>query len=337
MEETIRLSAGCAMDTIPAVCMENQVQLKKPKMTAGMEIGEYELVALMAVTASSELWFCKDYLGDRCVLKITDDLGQTELLQTIRTLTCENLVPVVDCGTFEAYWYEVYPFYKNGHLQGVLEESTIKSVVLPGLICALECLHGAGIIHNDIKPENIFWDDDRSRILLGDFGCATPAKNRPVGYTPAYAAPEILLNDVSRRSSDWASVGLLLAKLTNGELLINAKTPGEAMRIWEKGVRYTNPSFTLQQLVNGMIIADPRKRLGPNAAKKWCGDASFGGEERVAAARSKEHGPLTVAFENPPFTRVIYHAHIDVHTKITNTEPTVINTVHTTASKKPYW
>lgn len=301
MEETIRFDAGEGTDTIPALCAENQIQRRKPRMAEGMEAGEYRLLALMSVTAGSELWFGKDDFGDRCVVKITEDVKHIELIQKIRSLRCENLVPILDCGREGRYWYEVYPYYKNGCPEGILEEQVIKEAILPGLTKALECLHEAGIVHNDIKPENIFWDDSHSHILLGDYGCVTQMKERPGGYTPAYAAPELLLNDVSRRSSDWASVGLLLAKLADGRLLINAKSPGEARQIWEKGVFFSHASVTLKRLVNGMITTDPRKRLGPNAAKKWCGDAAFGGEERVAAHREAGQGPVTIAFENPPW------------------------------------
>lgn len=301
MEETIRLPEEQAPDTIPALCAEHQVQLHKPKWMAGMEVGEYSLLAPMMITASSELWFGKDDLGDRCVVKFTQAPVQTELIETIRTLTCDFLVPILDCGYLDSCWYEVYPYYKNGHLKDILEEDVLKTTVLPGVIQALECLHGAGIIHNDIKPENIFWDEDRAGILLGDYGCVTRAKERPRSYTPAYTAPELLLNDVSRRASDWASVGLLLAKLTTGVTLVEAKSTQEALRIWEKGIFYSNKSYMLQQLVNGMIHMDPRKRLGPNAARKWCGDASFGAEERTAAGKAAERGPVTVTFENPPW------------------------------------
>ena len=169
MEETIRFDSQYMMDTIPLICVENQIQLKKPKMNTGIEIGEYELISLMSVTTNSELWFGKDYFGDRCVVKIVDDIKNVELIQRIRSLQSDNLVQILDCGFIDCYWYEVYPYYKNGYLKGIIDEDTIKTVVLPGIINALDCLHESVIVHNDIKPENIFWDEDNSRILLGDF------------------------------------------------------------------------------------------------------------------------------------------------------------------------
>lgn len=299
MEETIRFGSQYMMDTIPLICAENQIQLRTPKMHSGIEISEYELISLMSVTTNSELWFSKDYFGDKCVVKITDKAKNVELIQRIRSLHNNNLVPILDCGYWDCYWYEVYPYYKNGHIKGLVDEEKIKTIVLPGLINALECLHEVGIVHNDIKPENMYWDGNNDRILLGDFGCVTEIKGRPDCITPAYAAPEILLNDVSRRSSDWASVGLVLAKLLSGEMLINAKDLKEALSIWEKGVSFSGGSLAFQRLINGMITTEPRKRLGPNAAKKWCGDAAFGGEERVSIRKETSQTHLTIAFENP--------------------------------------
>lgn len=299
MEETIRFDSQCIMDTIPLICVENQIQLRTPKMSSGTEIGEYELISLMSVTANSELWFSKDYFGDKCVVKIIDKVKNAELIQRIRSLQNSNLAQILDCGYINCYWYEVYPYYRNGNVKGIIDEEKIKTIVLPGLISALECLHETGIIHNDIKPENMYWNEDNSQILLGDFGCVTEMKERPKGITPAYAAPEILLNDVSRRASDWASVGLTLAKLVSGEILINTKSPREALNIWEKGVSFSGGSLTLQRLINGMITTEPRKRLGPNAAKKWCGDTTFGGEERISIHKETNQAPLVIAFENP--------------------------------------
>ena len=170
MEETIRFYAENEMDTIPLICIEHETQLKKPRMKVGMEIGEYVFIALMAITSASELWFAKDYYGERCVIKIVDKCNNIELIQKIRAIQCDNLVPILDCGTIDSYWYEVYPYYKNGHLKEQLEEDKIKQIVLPAIICALEYLHGAGIIHNDIKPQNIFWNDEKTQIVLGDYG-----------------------------------------------------------------------------------------------------------------------------------------------------------------------
>lgn len=299
MEETIRMDDLSEMDTIPLICTENQLQLKKPKMKAGTEIGEYELISPMSITHNSELWFAKDYSGVRCVVKITDERKNIELIQRIRSMQNDHLVPILDCGFIDGYWYEVSPYYKNGHLKGIIEEDRLKTVVLPGMIHALDCLHEAGIVHNDIKPENIFWDDEYAQVLLGDYGGVSEMKERPREVTPAYAAPELLLNDVSRRSSDWASVGLLLAKLICDELLIPAKTSREALNIWERGVSFNAGSLSLQRLINGMITTDPRKRLGPNAAKKWCGDAAFGGEERMSVQKEIRQNPITISFENP--------------------------------------
>ena len=299
MEETIRLSGGYGPDTLPAVCEEPELQTCVPLCFAGMYIGDWKLTALMSYTPQSELWFAKDPGDFLCVVKISSRTDNSEVIERIRLLDCPNLAQILDCGWEEGYWYEVYPFYRGGCLHGKYEEDVIRHHILPGLISALEALHSIRIMHNDIKPANIFWDDERQTVILGDFGCAAPAQARPAAVTPSYAALELLLRDGCSRASDWCSVGLTLASLVTGEPLLKTDSADEALMAWERGLRFRGASVKFQQLVNGMIQSDPRKRLGPGAAQKWCNEAAFGAEGRVSAQGAQLREAITVSFENP--------------------------------------
>lgn len=288
-------------NTIPAICNSVSVQKRTPRLHKGKELGDFLLISLMAVTESSELWFAIDQYEERYVAKVTEHHPSRELLDQIRMLKCKNLAELIDYGSEDGLWYEIYPFYRNGWLSGALTEEEIKGKVLPGIINALDHLHKNGIIHNDIKPENIFWEDDKESVVIGDYGCAAFVKTYPAGYTLSYTAPEILMKGVCGRSSDWLSVGLTLAKLTEGSTLIKAKTVEEARRRWEQGVRFSGGSVRFQQLINGMLQIEPERRLGPNAAKKWCGNMGFGGEERIRSIKPMVKETITVSFENPPW------------------------------------
>lgn len=299
MEQTVRAAADSIQNTIPSACCGISAQRKVPLLHRNRRLGEFRLVSPMSVTKVSEVWFAVDDYGERYVAKATKLYPDRELLEQIRLLDCENLIELIDCGEEEGVWYEIYPYYKNGWLSGVLSEEQIREKVLPGLINALEHLHGNGIIHNDIKPENIFWDDGFESIVLGDYNCISRRGTRPSGYTFSYAAPEILLGDVCKSASDWLSVGLTLAKLSGGTGLVKAESAEEACMQWERGIRFTGGSALFRQLVNGMLHADPGRRLGPNAARKWCGNAGFGGEERSVSHGRAKKDSVTVVFENP--------------------------------------
>jgi hypothetical protein len=61
-----------------------------------------------------------------------------------------------------------------------------------GVAEALKDLHARRIVHRDVKPANVFWDQERDEAVLGDFGIATHmALPRGLAWSPGYGAPEL--------------------------------------------------------------------------------------------------------------------------------------------------
>lgn len=110
--------------------------------------------------------------------------------------------------------------------------ATIASSVLE----VLEVAHAAGVIHRDIKAENVFLTSDGGMKIL-DFGIArivddfsTTRTGQTMG-TPGFAAPEQAagrVREVDHRA-DLFSVGAMLFTLVSGEPLHKVRTPAEAM------------------------------------------------------------------------------------------------------------
>ncbi|MFV0308917.1 MAG: protein kinase domain-containing protein [Desertimonas sp.] len=94
------------------------------------------------------------------------------------------------------------------------------------LSVALETLHQHGLIHGDVKPENVFVDDDGT-LVLGDLGSAWLwADGGPsAAPTPPYAAPEVWLGHAPSIASDLYSLGLTLMFAASGHRPIAGSHP----------------------------------------------------------------------------------------------------------------
>ena len=86
------------------------------------------------------------------------------------------------------------------------------------LCAAVAAVHAAGLVHRDIKAQNVMLDDG-GRLVLMDFGAgheADDSTGKAIAGTPLYLAPEVLSGGAATRRSDVYSIGVVLFRLLTG-------------------------------------------------------------------------------------------------------------------------
>ncbi len=137
--------------------------------------------------------------------------------------------------------------------------------VAQGLVAA----HGAGIIHRDIKPDNIVIGPDRARLV--DFGLAsatssTDGDELEGSGTPNYMAPEVLGGGAANEASDQWSFGVTLFEALYGVRPHSAATRRELERAASKAGDAPAPDGSdvprwLHQVVMRALAGDPKARF----------------------------------------------------------------------------
>ena len=166
-----------------------------------------------------------------------DTVFQSRFIQEARAaarLADPHVVNVFDQGQDGDMAYLVMEYLPGITLRELLREQrrltipqtiTIMDAVLAGLAAA----HRAGIVHRDVKPENILLADD-GRIKIGDFGLArATSANTAAGAqllgTIAYLAPELVTRGTADARSDIYSLGIMLYEMLTGEQPYKGEQP----------------------------------------------------------------------------------------------------------------
>ena len=144
------------------------------------------------------------------------------------------------------------------------------------LAAALDYAHAHGVVHHDIKPENIMLADGWQHAKINDFGIAECRASRDdpsaprteIGGTPAYMAPEHLRGEPTDARSDLFSLGVVLYWLVVGKLPW-AETHGARRMLLERQ-RLPRPSIQPRDPSTPSILVDiVHTLLAPDAATRY--------------------------------------------------------------------
>lgn len=146
--------------------------------------------------------------------------------RAVARLKHPSLVAVYDQGSDRNHVFLVMELVDGGTLRELLRERgpmpphAVAAVVAP-VLDALAVAHRAGLVHRDVKPENILISDT-GEVKIADFGlvraaaAATTTSNSVILGTAAYLSPEQVTSGIADTRSDVYSTGVLMFELLTG-------------------------------------------------------------------------------------------------------------------------
>ncbi|RMH42289.1 MAG: serine/threonine protein kinase [Deltaproteobacteria bacterium] len=161
--------------------------------------------------------------------------------QAVAKLRHENIVEIFDfSGVDSDESYIVTEFIDGQTLKEFISARAIGHPEIAAMIAARVCAalahaHGLGVLHRDVKPENIMIRND-GVLKLMDFGIAQMLDTDRLTVTgqllgsPAYMSPEHVQGQRLDFRTDVFSVGILLYQLSTGELPFRGRNPHEILK-----------------------------------------------------------------------------------------------------------
>ena len=246
-------------------------------MLVGKHIsGRYKILQLIGGGGMSNVYLAHDIILNRDVaMKILryDFTNEEELHRRFQrealsatSLTHPNIVSVYDVGEDEDMHYIVMEYIKGKTLKQYIQEfsplSAARSVhIMKQLTSAITHAHENGIIHRDIKPQNILMDED-GNVKITDFGIATSlgatsyTQTNTVIGTVHYLSPEQARGGIATEKSDIYALGIVLYELLTGELPFSGES---AVSIALKHLQSETPSVrdfdaTIPQSVENIVL-----------------------------------------------------------------------------------
>lgn len=222
---------------------------ERPSWTPGAILGGYRIRRFIGAGGSGTVYEAEDANGRQVALKAlgidsdTREVG-TDLFSREASLKCRldhpNIVKVLDAGIAEGIAYLVMEFIAGGSLARHTHRPNLlaPAEVLRTCSCvalALAHAHARGIVHRDVKPDNILLDRRSGLVKLADFGVASlgetfRTQTGVIPGTPAYMSPEQLCGGMIDARTDLYALGAVLFEALSGTRPHCAPTLGALLR-----------------------------------------------------------------------------------------------------------
>jgi len=211
-------------------------------MTETIVRGRYRLLEQLAAGPMSEVWTARDLELDRFVaLKLwardADPERFAREAQAAAALSHPNICRLFDYGETDGRPFIVLELLDGGSLEDRLRPGRAlpdreARVIARELASALAYAHAQGVVHRDVKPMNVLFDEE-GRAKLADFGIArisgasTLTEGGTVLGTAAYLSPEQARGEPVGPPADIYAFGVILYRMLTGHLPLEADNPVE--------------------------------------------------------------------------------------------------------------
>jgi tetratricopeptide (TPR) repeat protein/predicted Ser/Thr protein kinase len=262
------------------------------QLSPGTSIGSrYEIVRLLGQGGMGAVYRAHDKELDRQVaIKVirADMAANPEILRRFkqelilaRQITHKNVIRIFDLGQAEGIKFITMEYIEGENLQSVLRQKKklqpAEAATIIAQVCrALEAAHNEGVIHRDLKPQNIMLDKS-GRAFVMDFGIARSMLGDGMTQTgvligtPDYMSPEQAKGQTLDARSDLFSTGIILYEMLSGQVPFDADTT--MGKLWKRTNEPARPLDELDKtipqplsdIVRKCLEIDPQKRFASAA------------------------------------------------------------------------
>jgi eukaryotic-like serine/threonine-protein kinase len=254
----------------------------------GTLLGErYEIIRMLGQGGMGAVYHARDRELEREVaLKVirSDMAANPEILKRFkqelilaRQITHKNVIRIFDLGQADGIKFITMEYIEGEDLQGLVRRKkkldAAEAATIMAQVCrALEAAHAEGVIHRDLKPQNIMLDKS-GRVYVMDFGIARSLVTKGMTQTgaligtPDYMSPEQAKGQTLDVRSDLFTVGIIFYEILSGQSPFEADTT--MGKLWKRTSEPARPVSELdktipQPLVNIVtrcLEIDPNKRF----------------------------------------------------------------------------
>ena len=321
--ETSQFCAGCGTQLPPPQghppVMTETIQTPVRELTTGSTFaGRYQVIEELGHGGMGRVYKVQDTkIGEKIALKLIRPeagLDKKSLerfsneLKLARKIRHKNVCQMFDLGDDQGTRYITMEYVHGEDLKQLIRKvgrlSPGQSVGIARQVCeGLEEAHKLGVVHRDLKPQNIMVDEDgKARIM--DFGIARSLSGKSITGagvligTPEYMSPEQVEGKEVNQRSDIYSLGVILYEMVTGRLPFIGETPISIAHKHKYEAPEDPKKFNTQ--VSDDIARVILKCLAKDEAKRFQSAAELGAE----LGRIEEGLPTTdrVVAERRPIT-----------------------------------